>query len=256
MPGPPGAWSELLEGDVADADAGDLPLVAQRDHLGELAVEIDVFTVGLVAGVEQPQVHRAELLDLEAAEVVLHAGAELLGPLRRNPGAVGVPVGADLADEHQVVGVWVQGGVDELVGDVGSVVLRGVDVVDAELDRASEDGEREVSISRRPEDAGAGELHGSEAEAGDLASAEEGRAAGSQGRRHRSSPWSAFVASASARHASHEVETGEEATDGHDQADDQQDHEHGVTHAASLAVAIGVDCAGADVIARTRGVRP
>ena len=57
--------------------------------------------------------------------------------------------------------------VDELVDDVGAVVLRGVDVVDAELDRAAQDGAGGVEVAGRAEDALAGELHGAEADAVD-----------------------------------------------------------------------------------------
>ena len=56
---------------------------------------------------------------------------------------------------------------DELVGDVGPVVLGRVDVVDAELDGAAQDGDRRGAVARRPEDARARELHGAEAHAVD-----------------------------------------------------------------------------------------
>ena len=113
------------------------------------------------------QVDRAELLDAERAEVVLDAGAQLgrlSAPAASRPGRRD---GADLGDQHQVVGVRVQGLADQRVGDVGAVVLRGVDVVDAELDGPAEHGDRRVVVARRPEDAGAGELHGAEADASD-----------------------------------------------------------------------------------------
>ena len=54
---------------------------------------------------------------------------------------------------------------DQLVRDVGPVVLGRVDVVDAELDRAPQHGNSLVVVARRPHDAGAGKLHGAEADA-------------------------------------------------------------------------------------------
>ena len=64
-----------------------------------------------------------------------------------------VALGADLGHEHQVLGVRVEGGVDQLVGDVGSVELGGVDVVDAHLDRAAQHGEGRIPVSRWAEHA-------------------------------------------------------------------------------------------------------
>ena len=75
-----------------------------------------------------------------------------------------VAAAPDLRDEEQVVGVRVQRLVDQLVGHVGPVVLGGVDVVDAQLDRAAQHGDRRVAVPRRAEHAGTGELHGAEAD--------------------------------------------------------------------------------------------
>ena len=56
---------------------------------------------------------------------------------------------------------------DQLIGDVGAVVLRGIDVVDAEFDGAPQHRHRLLVIVRRPEHTGAGQLHGAEADAVD-----------------------------------------------------------------------------------------
>ena len=53
---------------------------------------------------------------------------------------------------------------DQFVRHVGPVVLGGVDVVDAEFDRAPEHGDRLVTILWRSPDVGAGELHRPEAD--------------------------------------------------------------------------------------------
>ena len=72
-----------------DADAADLALVAQGDHLGQLVGEAHV---ALGATTVQAEVHRAEPLDVERAEVVLDAGAQVGGRLGREPGARLVPL--------------------------------------------------------------------------------------------------------------------------------------------------------------------
>jgi len=48
---------------------------------------------------------------------------------------------------------------DDLVGDVRAVGVGRVDVVDAQLDRGPQHLDRGRPVARRPEDAGAGELH-------------------------------------------------------------------------------------------------
>jgi hypothetical protein len=56
---------------------------------------------------------------------------------------------------------------DELVGDVGPVVLRGVNVVHAQLHGAAQHIQRLAAITRRPPDTRAGQLHGAQADARD-----------------------------------------------------------------------------------------
>jgi hypothetical protein len=87
--------------------------------------------------------------------------------LGRQPGAGVVAPAADLRDELEVLRVGIERVADQVVDDVRPVVLRGVDVVDAELDRASKHGPSTVGVARWPEHAGTGELHRAEADAVD-----------------------------------------------------------------------------------------
>ena len=57
---------------------------------------------------------------------------------------------------------------DELVGDVRTVVLGGVDVVDAQLNCTSQHRDRLVVVTRWTEHSRPGELHGAEADAADV----------------------------------------------------------------------------------------
>jgi hypothetical protein len=129
--------------------------------------------------VEQSQVHDVEPLDGETPQVVLDAGAKLFGSLRRRPASVGVSFGADLAYEHEVLGVWVERGVDQLVRDIGSVELGGVDVVDAQLDSPAKDGKRGGPVAWWPEHAAAGQLHRAEPNAAHRTSSQQCHPAGS-----------------------------------------------------------------------------
>ena len=101
----------------------------------------------------------------ERAQVVLEALTQILGTVPRQPPALLVASRAELGHQPEVVGVGIERVVDQLVDDVGAVVLGGVDVVDAELDRAAQDRVGRVGVARRAEHAGPGELHRAEADA-------------------------------------------------------------------------------------------
>ena len=73
-------------------------------------------------------------LDLQGAQVVLDAGLQLGGGVRRQPAPGVVAPRADLGDEREVVRVRVQRLPDQVVDDLRPVVLRRVDVVDAEFE--------------------------------------------------------------------------------------------------------------------------
>ena len=74
----------------------------------------------------------------------------------RHPGALFVAPPPTLLTNARFAGVGVKRLVDEFVGDVGSVELRGVDVVDAQLDCAAQHGQRLVVVTGWPEYAGTG----------------------------------------------------------------------------------------------------
>ena len=118
--------------------------------------------------VHQPEVDRRELVGLQAAEVVLDALPQLVGRVPRDPAALLIAARTHLGHQRQVVGVRVQGLVDELVGHVRAVVLRGVDVVDPGLDRPPQHRERLLAITGRSLHPGTGQLHRTEPDAGDL----------------------------------------------------------------------------------------
>lgn len=131
-----------VEGDAAQADRTDLALVAQSGHHRELVVEVDhLVPLGAQpgAGVEAAEVDHLESVDAEAAQVVLDACAQLLGPLRETQRRVtaGVGVGADLCDDQDIV-LGAECLADHVVDETEAVELGGVHMVDAQLDRVSQ----------------------------------------------------------------------------------------------------------------------
>ena len=164
---------DLVEGRVGDPDPADLALLPHCDHLGELVLERDgPDTVGKLIVGHPAQVHRPQLLHAEGAQVLLHSGAQLCRCLRGDPAAVVVTLSSHLGNQEEVLGVGVQRVVDQLVRHVGPVVLRGVDVVHTQLDRAAQHRERLVAVTRRTRYSGTGELHGAEPNPADNATAE------------------------------------------------------------------------------------
>ncbi len=159
---------DLVQAGGGDADAEDLALIAQRGHLRQLVLH------GCPVGfrqrariVHQPQVDRAEVVGLESSQIVLDTLPQLGRLLGRHPSALRVADRADLGDDDQIVGIGMQRLVDQLVGHVRSVVLRGVDVVHAGLDHPSQHRDRLVVVAGRSRHTGTGELHGTETDPAD-----------------------------------------------------------------------------------------
>ena len=150
-------------GGVGDPDEVELALAPQILQRAQLLGQA---TVGLVL-VEQAQVDQIHPLTSQRAQVVLDARAELGRQQSRVPSPDIVAAAPDLGHELEGLRIRVQRLADQLVDDVRTVVLRGVDVVDPELDGAAEDRAGTFGIARRSEHAGACELHRAEADAVD-----------------------------------------------------------------------------------------
>jgi hypothetical protein len=113
------------------------------------------------------QVHRGQAVGVERTEVLVELPAKIVGILCGQPLAVWSARAADLAHQCQIGGVWVQRRSDQFVGDVRTVDLRGVDVVDTQFNRATQHCNCLVVVTRRPEHAGTRQLHGAEPDASD-----------------------------------------------------------------------------------------
>lgn len=134
---------ELLGADVAEADRADQPFVAEGNQFGELVIQ----RYDVVAGsdearalVRSAEVDHGYLLQAERREVEVDLLPQLLRSLCEGQRDRCVhPACTDLAHDHEVVRVWVQGGADVRVDRGVPVERSGVEVVDSELDGAVED---------------------------------------------------------------------------------------------------------------------
>ena len=105
------------------------------------------------------QVDDIERLQPQIAQVVVHGVAQLLRRRGRQPGLVRAAHEADLRDDGQAIAVGVQRFADDLVGDVRPIKIRGVDMVDAQLDGLAQNGHGSGAVLRRPPHVRAGQLH-------------------------------------------------------------------------------------------------
>ena len=122
--------AQVGEGDAAQADCSDESVVTGRDHGGELVVE---------ERIRSPISHQSKVddwqgVDGEGSQVLLDSAAQLGGFVVGEDAAAVVSPGPDLADQDEPGRVGMERLVDQLVDDVRTVVLRGVDVVDPGLD--------------------------------------------------------------------------------------------------------------------------
>ena len=104
---------ELFEADIAQANAGDQALVAGRHHRGQLVIE----TCADAPVTGQPEVHRGQPADPQAAQVVLDTFSQLVRIIERQDGTGVVAPDRDLTDDRQPVGIGVERVVDQVVDD-------------------------------------------------------------------------------------------------------------------------------------------
>ena len=145
---------QLLGVDHREPEVPDQPLGPQRGQLRELLRERARHRRVPVVPAADPQVDGVEGVDPEPLQVVVHLLAQVGRGAREHPAAGGVAHRADLGDDAQVIRVRRERLADDLVGDVRPVEVGRVDVVDAELDRGAEHGDRLGPVGRRPEDPG------------------------------------------------------------------------------------------------------
>lgn len=153
-----------------------LPSPPHGDHHGELVVDVDdLIALGHQSrrDVEAAQVDDGKPLQAKVAEIVLHAGSNLLGTLRRLDGKLRawIRVGTDLGRDHDPSPIG-KNPADDIVGEAVSVKLGRIDVIDAQVDRPRKQGESVCGPIGQTL-----KLHGAEANPGYIVRA-QGRGAG------------------------------------------------------------------------------
>lgn len=128
--------------DVGDREVPDQPRVAQFGQRAEV--------LGDRVLPHTAQVHHVEVVAAKLAQVLLDMAAQVLGPGRGAPLPRVVAERPDLGGDDQLVRVRGERAVDQFVRGAQrrEVEGRGVDVVDAQLDRAAQHGDRAVAVAR------------------------------------------------------------------------------------------------------------
>ena len=112
-----------------------------------------------------PQIDDRERVQPETAEIVVDRAFKLRRRHRRVPRGVGPAFRANFRHDDKIVGIGVQGLADQLVRDIGAIIVAGVDMIDAARDRLAQDLDRPVVVLRRPEHPRTRELHSAVAHA-------------------------------------------------------------------------------------------
>ena len=110
------------------------------------------------------ELEERDLSQAQSPEAHLALLAQVLGPPDRIPAARPGAHQPGLGGDDQLAGIGAEGGPDQLLADVGTVEVGGVDQVDAQLDGSPEHPDALVPVGRLPPDPRAGESHRAEPE--------------------------------------------------------------------------------------------
>jgi hypothetical protein len=107
----------------------------------------------------ETQIDDIERVYAEIAQIVVYRAGKLglrHGPI---PRAIVTTLRTDLGDDYKVLGIGMQRFVDDLVGDMRSIVIAGVDVIDAARHRLAQPCDGDRAVLRRSEHARSRKLH-------------------------------------------------------------------------------------------------
>src|ERR1700730_1950765 len=103
-------------------------LLLQFSERGEWLFEWLVFRRGECT---EPEIHDVQGIEAQMAQIVMYGIDNLLAGACVQPGTIGAAASADFGDDHQIIGVRMQRLLNDLIGDMWTVEIAGVDVVHA-----------------------------------------------------------------------------------------------------------------------------
>jgi hypothetical protein len=136
-------------------------LLLQFSERGEWLFKWLVFRSGESA---EPEIHDLERIEAQVAQIVVYGIDNLLARACVKPGTIGAAARTDFGHDDQIIGIRMQRLLNDLIGDMRTVEIAGIDVVHARRDSLAKNRDRTGNIAwRAPNPLVAilsGELHG------------------------------------------------------------------------------------------------
>ena len=105
---------DLVDADVGEPDEADLALALESDQLADLLLERHL-------GIDAVELEERDLLQPQPPEAHLALLAQVLGPADGDPEVGPGAHQPGLGGDHELAGIGVEGGPDQLLADVGAV---------------------------------------------------------------------------------------------------------------------------------------
>jgi hypothetical protein len=130
---------------------------AQTDTLNEaLLFQFGERGLGLLKGLvfrhgesPEPEIDDLERIEPQVAQIVVDRVDDLLAGPRVAPGTIGSPARTDFRHDDQIIGIRVQRLLNDLIGDMGTVEIAGIDMVHARGHRFAQNRDGAGNVARR-----------------------------------------------------------------------------------------------------------
>src|SRR5215467_10438237 len=119
-------FGQLAGRDRTKADMVNEALLLELGERRERLFERLVFRSG---GSAELEIYNLERIETQVAQIVVNGANDLMSRACVNPGTVGAAARTDFGHNHEIIWVRMQRLFDELIGDMRSVEIAGIDVV-------------------------------------------------------------------------------------------------------------------------------
>ena len=130
----------------AEPDMLNQTLLLEFSERGEWLFKWLVFWSGESA---EPEIHDLERIEAQVAQIVVYGVDDLLARACVKPGTIGAAAPTDFGHDDQIIGIRMQRLLNDLIGDMRTVEIAGVDVVHARRDSLAKNRDRAGNIAWR-----------------------------------------------------------------------------------------------------------
>src|SRR3984893_3811786 len=136
--------SQLAGRNCAETDMVNEALLLHLGERGERLFKWLVFRSGKSAG---PEIHDLQRIEAQVAQIVVYGIDNLLARTCVKPGTIGAAAPTDFGDDHQIVGIRMQRLLNDLISDMRTVEIAGIDVVHARCHSLAQNRDRAWNIA-------------------------------------------------------------------------------------------------------------